>query len=316
MDLDARPPIRRYHSLHDDTRHWPEANCYIDLWIGLLDDAGLDPVAGLGFALAQDYEGDQFTFGKYAAEDLERLYGLSVRELSLFFDLATHLATQTAMGRTVLVEVDAYHLPDTRGLTYRRAHGKTAIGVQTIDPAAERLGYFHNSGFHVLEREDFRGALTLIAPDMPPYAEVVSRCGTALTGVALRTQARTLLRRHARRMPRTNPVAAWREAFPAQLAMLQAMPPGAFHPYAFHHLRQFGSNFELLASHLAWLGEADGFGRTAIAPALRIAEQTKSFQFRLARLVAQRRSDPCDAAMDALEASYDAVAQAIRKDLD
>ena len=50
---------------------WPITNCYVDAWMLVLRAWGLDPLAGLGVTVAQDYEGDQFTFFKYLHEDLE-----------------------------------------------------------------------------------------------------------------------------------------------------------------------------------------------------------------------------------------------------
>ena len=51
---------------------WPTTNCYIDVWTLILNSWQLDPIAGLGFTVAQDYEGDQFTFFKYQHDDLEQ----------------------------------------------------------------------------------------------------------------------------------------------------------------------------------------------------------------------------------------------------
>ena len=83
----------------------------------------------LGFTLTQDFEGDQFTFFKPRLADLERSMACGVEELSLYDRLDEHVARQVARGRVVLVEVDGYHLPDTRGVTYRIDHSKTTIGV-------------------------------------------------------------------------------------------------------------------------------------------------------------------------------------------
>ena len=32
------------HALHAPERNWPETNCYVDVWVELLHDLGLDPV--------------------------------------------------------------------------------------------------------------------------------------------------------------------------------------------------------------------------------------------------------------------------------
>src|ERR1700758_2238768 len=93
---------------------WPITNCYVDAWMQVLGSRRLDPVAGLGVTVTQDYEGDQFTFFKYLHEDLEMLYGIVVGELSIYLSLEEHLQQQVEMGRLALMEVDGYYLPDTR----------------------------------------------------------------------------------------------------------------------------------------------------------------------------------------------------------
>jgi hypothetical protein len=35
-------------------------------------------------------------------------------------------------------------------MSYQREHVKTSIAVQAIDLASNRLGYFHNTGYHQL----------------------------------------------------------------------------------------------------------------------------------------------------------------------
>jgi hypothetical protein len=98
---------------------WPITNCYVDAWMLVLGAWGMNPLAGLGVTVAQDYEGDQFTFFKYLHEDLERLYGVIVGELSIWHALEEQIATQVRLGRLVLMEADGYYLPDTRATSYR-----------------------------------------------------------------------------------------------------------------------------------------------------------------------------------------------------
>ncbi len=309
----ARDPVQAVagyapHPLHTRERQWPQTNCYVDLWLEALHAAGLDPLACLGFTVAQDYEGDQFTFAKYPAEDMEILYGLAVQELSIYDDLQGHVVAQVRRGRLVLVEVDGWFLPDTRGLTYRAEHGKTTIGVHAIDVAARRLAYFHNSGLHLLDDRDYDGifAPRPDRPDiLPPYTEFVAFRDAPLRDAVLRDAATQRLRVHLRRRPRANPIAAWRRDFLGQLQALFDRPPAFFHQYAFNLIRQLGMNWELLGDFLRWLpGDGD-----AAAACDRIAETTKSLQFRVARLVARKRVDSCDDAFDILEQSYEAAIQ-------
>ena len=87
--------------LHDTARapqaadgpeqHWPETSCYADLWIELLHGLRLEPLAMFGFAIEQDYEGDQFTFVKPRTQDIATLYGLSVQELTIYDTLDNNI---------------------------------------------------------------------------------------------------------------------------------------------------------------------------------------------------------------------------------
>src|SRR5262245_58627062 len=105
------PETYQRHALHDSGRHWPETNCYVDLVIEVLSASGFDPTSVMGFTLAQDFEGDQFTFFKMPTADLTRLYGVEVLELSIFDRLESHVVEQLSRGRLPLVEVDAHFLP-------------------------------------------------------------------------------------------------------------------------------------------------------------------------------------------------------------
>ncbi len=54
------PADYRRHSLQQPRAcDWPETNCYVDLWIEVLGGRRvMNPVAGLSFTVAQDFEGD------------------------------------------------------------------------------------------------------------------------------------------------------------------------------------------------------------------------------------------------------------------
>jgi Domain of unknown function (DUF1839) len=116
-DLDASG--YRRHPLHCGDRAWPESNCYVDLWVELLHAAGAEPCAALPFTLGVDVHGDQWTFFKFPCADLELLYGIDIFELNVWRSLLHHVTEQLALGRPVIVEVDAFHLPDTAGTSYR-----------------------------------------------------------------------------------------------------------------------------------------------------------------------------------------------------
>lgn len=300
------------HALHQGERVWQETNCYVDLWIELLHGFGLDPRAALAFTVTQDFEGDQFTFFKFPLEDLDRLYGTQVQELAIYDSLEDRVLAQTQRGHTVLVEVDGYYLPNTRATSYRREHPKTTVGIDFIDPAARRLGYFHNTGYHRLDGDDYDGIFRKLPQfaDRPellfPYVEFAKQSRPALEGTALADASAELLCAHLARRPLRNPVTQWRAAFPAHLDTLLARGEPFFHPYSFNLMRQLGANFEFLSKYLLWL-HAQGFDIPASIPAAAqtIASEAMVMQFRLVRAITRGRRDPCDDCFDVLEAAYD-----------
>jgi hypothetical protein len=104
--------------------------------------------------------------------------------------------------------------------------------------------------------------------------------------------ARCLLAHHLARRPKENPIAVYAEAFAQHAAELAVRPPEYFHTYAFNTLRQVGANFELLASHIEWLGSHGLHGLERAGEAAdRISEVAKTMQFKLARAMARRRFD-------------------------
>lgn len=305
------PAGYRPHRLHDPRRRWPQTNCYVDLLIETMHAAGHDPIAALGFTLAQDFEGDQFTFFKFPTSDLGRLAGIDIQELAVFDRLETHLLTQIGRGRLPLVELDAFHLPDTRGVTYRNGHAKTTVGINMLDPAGRRMHYFHNDGYFALEGEDYDGIFGPwdgVPPGgLPlfPYAEFVKFDA----GRPARDPAATaleLLALHLARRPRRNPLGAYAAVFAGHAEALAGRAPDYFHTYAFNTLRQVGANFELLGSHLEWLGQ---YGQTrlaeAVQPAYAIAEGAKVMQFKLARAMARGRFDGLAEAIEPMARAWD-----------
>jgi hypothetical protein len=319
VHLDPTPlRVRKHqsHALHQGERVWAETNCYVDLWIELLHGYGLDPRAALAFTVTQDFEGDQFTFFKFPLEDLDKLYGLQVQELAIYDSLEDRVRTQTQRGHAVLAEVDAFYLPDTRSTSYRNMHVKTTIGVDYIDPRARRVGYFHNTGYFVLDGEDYDGvfrrspALASLPDLMFPYVEFSKRVRPPLTGPALAEASADLLVLHLQRRPARNPITQWRAAFPEHLEKILERGEDYFHLYTFNVMRQLGSNFELLSKYLAWL-RRQGYDIPEAMPAAaqKIASESMVMQFRLVRSIMRKRRDLCDECFDVLEASYDKVVE-------
>ena len=289
----SRSPVTTYvsHRLHRDERTWPETNCHVDLWIELLHARGLEPLAGLAFTLGIDYEGDQFTFYKFPHNDLRMLYGIEVQELDLWKSLEAHTAQQCALGRAMLVEVDAFYLPDTAGVSYRYEHGKTTIGVAAIDVVRQELRYFHGRGYHTLGGNDYAGLFRLgeFAADvgvLPPFAEIAKLDGVRrLDTRALVERASALARLHFVGAPAVNPVARFANGLAADLVWLRDDPRASVHQYAFATVRRAGSCFGLTASFLQWLAANGSRGVLEAAGAFeRLSNAAKTVQFKLARM--------------------------------
>jgi len=307
-------PSRQHvpHALHQGERVWQETNCYADLWIELLHGFGFEPRAALAFTVTQDFEGDQFTCFKFPLDDLERLYGTQVRELAIYDSLETRVLAQTLRGHTVLVEVDGHYLPDMRASSHRSPHPKTTIGIDFVDVAARRIGYFHNAGYHQLEGEDYDGVFRKLphfaeqAGLLFPYVEFAKQTRPALEGIDLAEASAELLCAHLERRPLINPISQWRAAFPAHLDTLFERGEAYLDLYAFNLMRQLGANFECLSKHLLWLF-AQGFEipPTIPAAAQRIASEAMVMQFRLVRAIARGRRDACEDCFDVLESAYE-----------
>jgi len=297
------------HALHGQERDWPQTNCYTDLWIEMLHAMGHEPRAGLAFTLAQDFEGDQFTFFKFPLEDLALLYGVETAELAIYDNLEAHCAAQLARGRPALVEVDGFFLPDTRGVSYQLEHTKTTIGVNALDPAARRLDYFHNEGYFALSDADYAAIFgTANGPEkLFPYVEFVKLGGPVPADP--RAAARALWAKHLARRPRANPIAAFGARFADQARAVGAREPAFFHKYAFNTLRQLGANFELCAAGLDWL-DATAFGDAA-TEARAISSGAKVLQFQLARATARKKYEALEPAVAPLAAAWDRLMDSI-----
>jgi hypothetical protein len=247
--------------LHASGRTWPEKNCYVDIWIELLHAWGFEPRAMLPFVMAVDFVGDQWTFFKPPHGELHELYGIDVQELTVWRPLLEHAVEHLADGRLICMEVDSFWLPDTAGTDYRRNHVKTTIAMNAIDPETRRLGYFHGTGYHQLEGEDFGGIFNpeTAADALPLFAEYVrmgNGSGDRCPPRELAMCSRALLMRHLARAPRENPLSRFAERFECELASLQQRGLAHYHQWAFAGLRQLGAAMELAAIHLRWLEAA------------------------------------------------------------
>ncbi len=256
--------------LHGAACAWVEKNCYADVWIGVLQALGLQPLAVMPFLVTLDFLGDQWTFFKPPHDELREAYGIEVLELNVWRPLLDHALEHLAAGRLLSTEVDAHWLPDTAGTDYRRSHTKTTIVLTAVDAAARRARYFHNTGLHELEGDDWRAIFEpASAPDattLPLYAElIVLDRVRRLPDDALRALAHRSLERHLAWRPTTNPVSRFAARVERDLAAMHGVPLGHYHAWAFATLRQLGAGFELAAACLRWL-EGDASASCASGP--------------------------------------------------
>lgn len=318
--------------LHDPAEPWSPTNCYTDVWIGLTAALGLDPVPMLGAAFSADFLGDQWEFLKPRQEDLEALYGLTVGEYDTWRPLGEHLQLAMSRGDALIVEVDAFHLPDTEGVSYGIEHTKTSIVPLRLDPLAGELVYLHNDGVHVLRGEDLENTLGPGARDgrVPyPYVELVRLSGLKqLPPRELWQHTVELVRGHLRRAPDSGGAADG----PAQrlvTSIREHLPELAergmdyFHLYSFATTRQAGLTAGLAAHacrYLAagavqWPSDLDAEQLLEAAEAFDAAAgAAKTLQFQLAR-AARGRTPRVDTSAEAFVAGHTAGMHAVREAL-
>jgi hypothetical protein len=280
------------HPLHGEGRTYLESNCYTDIVIELLHACGYEPMAAFGHLVRMDFEGDQWTFFKPPPEDLELLFGVDIHEMQPYRPLPIQIAEQIERGRTIIVELDSWYLPDTATTSYRSEHVKTSVAADAIDPEAETLRYFHSAGLFELSGGDYEGVFrigrTFSEDVLPPYTELVRfDVGAPLRGEELRSAAGDLLRGHLAKRPAENPFERFGWALAHELPALLERGLDDYHAYAFATVRMAGSAFEILASHAQWLFGERAAGATAAME--EIVAGCKAMSFRLAR---RRQFDP------------------------
>jgi len=308
--LGLDPDTYKPHAVHAGGRTYGETNCYTDILVELLHARGDEPIATMGFLVRMDFEGDQWTFFKPPPGDLELLFGIDVHEMQPYRPLPVQLSEQIEQGRTMIVELDGWFLPDTAGTSYRAEHVKTSVAVEAIDPEGERLRYFHNAGLYALEGEDYREVFRLAREAqgevLPPYTELVRfDAGDRLAGDELRAAALVLLRDHLARRPGDNPFVRFGARLTDDLPGLLEGELAGYHAYAFATVRMVGSAFELAASHVEWLLGDDG--AAAVEPMRRIVDGSKVLSFKLAR----RRPFDAEPAVAALADAWDEAMAAL-----
>jgi hypothetical protein len=306
--LGLDPATYAPHALHSSERTYVETNCYTDILIELLHARGLEPLAAMGATTRMDFEGDQWTFLKPAPQDLERLYSVDIHEMQPYRPLPDQAAEQIAQGRTLIVELDSWYLPDTLATSYRSEHVKSSVVVESIDRQGARMRYFHAAGLYELAGEDYRGVWRLgreFSDDvLPPYTELVRfHTAPALAGAQLRDTARELLRDHLAHRPASNPFLRFGEQLQLDLPRLLAGDAADYHAYAFATVRMAGSAFEIAGSYVDWL-LADC--TPALAAFTRIVDGCKVLSFRLAR---RREFEPAPIVQELAAAWDEAMAR-------
>jgi hypothetical protein len=279
------PDAYEPHELHRGARSYLETNCYADVLIELLHARGYEPLALFAHLVRMDFEGDQWTFFKPPPEDLELLLGVDIHEMQPYRPLPQQIAQQLQHGRTMIVELDSFFLPDTASTSYRLAHVKTSVAADEIDPSAEKLTYFHGQGRYRLQGADYRSVFRIGEDDpavLPPYSELVRfDAGPALRGEELRARSQDRLVHHLKRRPQTNPFQSFGAQLEQELPVLLAGDLDDFHAYAFATVRMAGSAFEIAGTYARWLL---GIGAEPISAAMEeIVEGCKALSFRLAR---------------------------------
>ncbi|AOK31127.1 hypothetical protein WS67_15725 [Burkholderia singularis] len=306
----------RPHALHGPQMVWKQTNCYVDMWIEVLSWWGFNPYAALPFTIALDFEGDQFTFFKFPHDDLEKLYGIVVQEHAIFESVDVHIENQVARGHLMMVEVDAWYLPDTRGTSYHAQHTKTTIGIDAIDREQRRIGYFHNSGYYIAEGDDYDGLFGTHSPtQLMPYAECAKRQFKALDERDLCDASLALLARHLKRRPKANPITAFRHQLARDSKALASRSFSYFHAYSFNTLRQLGANFELFGRYLRWLEASGCHGAfdKLVASCDAIASEAMVLEFRLARASAKGVEERGESSLDVIEHAYTSLLDGVEQ---
>lgn len=294
--MDLSPFTYEAHWLHGSERLWQESNCATDLWIETLHALGLEPVLGLSFTLAGDFDGEQWQMFTYPGAHLRRVYGIATDELNAWRPLVDHVEAHIKLGHLVLVDVDAFYLPDTEGLTYHCGHQKTSVMLQEVDRHGPLVGYFHNAGYYEATGRDAEGILGMDGGGddsrLPPFMLLARLDDMHPADEATVAEAICLGRDQLSLRPAGNPVSRMHKQIEEDLDWLREAGLDAFHRYAFGSLRQCGANAELAASYVEWWEREEGRASGGGVEELRgVAESMKGLEFALARATRRGRCD-------------------------
>ncbi len=303
------------HPWHQGERVWSTTNSHLDVWIELLHTLDLDPAPLLLPTLCADFEGDQWTLTSIASGDLWACYGIVVEDLLVWRPLLAHVVEQLDRGNAVLVEVDAFHLPDLTGGSYEREHRKTVIAVTGYDRHAHRLRYIHGSVGAEVGGDDLDALVTagIGSAQLPPRTQVVK-----LDRLVARTDAEramigaALARFHCTRLPSRNPVREFGDALRAHGAWLAGGDADHYQRWAFATLQQCGVAFELGADVCSWLAYHGEPVIDAVAPLRLVSQAARALHQRLVRVSQSGRMPDVGHTVDDMAGAWDDAMAVLR----
>lgn len=282
-NLDWRGP----HSWHQGERVWSATNSHLDVWIELLHTLDLDPAPVVTPALCADFQGDHWTLTTVSPADLWACYGISVEELFVWRPLLAHVVEQLDRGNALLVEVDAFHLPDMVGSSYHREHTKTLVAITGYDRVSHRLRYLHGMVGGDIGGDDLDALLStgLGASQLAPHVTVVRLDRLAPRTPAERAQIGIALARfHGTRLPARNPVREFSDALRSHGAWLAGGDAELYQCWAYANLQQCGAAFEVGADVCSWLAQHGEPVAEAVAPLRMLSHAARALHQRLVRV--------------------------------
>lgn len=303
------------HALHQGERMWSTTNSHLDVWIELMGTLDLDPIPVLMPALCADFEGDQWTQTRVTTTDLWACYGIAVEELFVWRPLLAHFVEQLDRGNAVIVDVDAFHLPDMVGSSYQREHLKTQIAITGYDRHAHRLRYLHGAVGAEVEGDDLDALITagIGSAQLAPFAQIVKLDRIARRTSAERKQlAIALARFHATRIPGSNPVRKFGQALRSHGAWLAGGDAEHYQRWAFATLQQCGASFELGADVCAWLAQHGESVDAAVTPLRSVSHAARTLHQRLVRVSQSGRMPDVSQTVEDMARSWDDAMAVIR----
>ena len=249
------PTEYQSHPLHADERAFAETNCYADIVIELLHARGDEPTRGARTRGSHRLRRRPVDVLQAAIRTTSRrCSGSTSTKCSRTGPLPEQIAEQIADGRTLIVELDSWYLPDTHATAYRREHVKSSAVMEAIDTDGEAAALLPQRAGCTSSR--VRTSMRRFVFDLPTgddHAAAVHgaravRRRRALAGAELQRRAPALLARtpSPRTPARTRSPVSPRRSGP-HLPRLLEQSHADYHAYAFATVRMAGSAFELCA---------------------------------------------------------------------